>query len=479
MSKNDDLIKLIQGMNEVEVVGYLAFAKARTKRTDSQQATLFHSLRKGSDRDLSKKLYGRESDNAFYALKSRLQKSLVEYLAIHGFETDQRAEMETLRLLLAGRKLLQRECYNLARKTLRKAEKQAKASEEFNLLHEVHLSMISAAHLMNLDRDRLISAFEANRVLIAKNDQLALLFMSFKTNPDTQRLDALKHLTVKLDVKITSDLSVKSLFEILDMYTDAATREGNYHLITSELKQIEKALSAKNPSLLSTQHYYDLLFLLALSLSRISNFTRALHYLASLEKYNLKSKSRQAEVIMLKAMCSNYLGKSAEAIESLEQTVLNRLDAKCLLASFYLQQEQPEKALRQLNKLKHQDSYYERHYSLPLVVKKNLLLLLIYVDLQIEGLVVSQLRKIQRKRIALDKIGEERISHFVKLIVMYHENPSILKSKSFSDKLENLTVANLAEDIFAMSFYAWLKAKVENRPLYEVTQELFKSSAAS
>ena len=470
MNKNDDLIRLIQGLNEAEAVGYLAFAKARTKRTDARQIKLFNYLRKGPQSDLSTKLYGKKSDNAYYALKSRLQQSLVEYLAIQGFETDQRAEMETLRLLLAGRKLLQRECYSLARKTLKKAEKLAKDSEEFNLLHEVYLTMISAAHLIKIDAGKLKSAWEANRVLIDKNDRLALLFMNFKTNPDAKRLKTLRKLSSELEIEISSDLSVKSLFEILDLYTDAASREGNYHLITVEVEMVEKALTSKHPSLLNTHNYYDLLFLLALSFSRITQFDRALNYLFLLQKSDQQSKSRTEEVIMLQALCNNYLGKAMEAIKSLEHAALDRLDVKCLLASFYLQQGQPEKALRQLNKLKHQDLYYERHYTVQLVVKKNLLLLLIYVDLKMENLVDSQLRKIQRKRTTLEKIGEEHILDFLRLILMFNDDRNI--SKIFIDKLEELTASSFAEDVFAMSFYAWLKSKSENRPLYEVTLEL-------
>ncbi len=477
MNKNDDLIRLIQDLNEAEVVGYLAFAKARTKRTDAQQIKLFNYFRKSSQNDLSTRLYGKKGDNAYYALKSRLQQSLVEYLAIQGFETDQRAEMETLRLLLAGRKLLQRECYSLARKTLKKAEKLAKDSEEFNLLHEVYLTMISAAHFMKINAGELKSAWEANRVLIAKNDRLALLFMDFKTNPDAQRLKTLRKLFSELEIEISSDLSVESLYEILDLYTDAASREGNYHFITAELEIVEKALISKHPSLLNTHYYYDSLFLLALSFSRITQFDRALHYLSLLQKSDKQFKSRVDEVIMLQALCNNYLGKAMEAIKNLEQAALDRLDAKCLLASFYLQQGQPEKALRQLNKLKHQDLYYERHYTVQLVVKKNLLLLLIYVDLKMENLVDSQLRKIQRKRTTLEKIGEKRILDFLKLILMFNYNRNI--SKTFMYKLDELTTSNFAEDVFAMSFYAWLKSKSENRPLYELTLELVQNLTQS
>ena len=71
-------------------------------------------------------------------------------------------------------------------------------------------------------------------------------------------------------------------------------------------------------------------------------------------------------------------------------------------------------------------------------------------------------------------IEEHRVLVFMELVKAYYENPDAVRSKAFEDKVEASFVwlDRAQEDIFVMSFYAWLKNKFEINKLYATTLKL-------
>jgi hypothetical protein len=65
---------------------------------------------------------------------------------------------------------------------------------------------------------------------------------------------------------------------------------------------------------------------------------------------------------------------------------------------------------------------------------------------------------------------------YLKLITYYYKHPETITSSTFLNKVETSFnwVEAEQEDIFVMSFFAWLKSKMENQPLYETTLQLVK-----
>ena len=68
----------------------------------------------------------------------------------------------------------------------------------------------------------------------------------------------------------------------------------------------------------------------------------------------------------------------------------------------------------------------------------------------------------------------QRVKIFLKLVKEVVLDPTVLKSASFKEKVdasfEWLPIEE--EDIQAMSFYAWLKSKMQRRPFYDVLLEI-------
>ena len=127
---------------------------------------------------------------------------------------------------------------------------------------------------------------------------------------------------------------------------------------------------------------------------------------------------------------------------------------------------------KQLNR---SDQFYEKQMGFLWVVKKEIIALLLLIELDKLDLVLQKQKAIHKKFYRkLNALGEERVIHFIKLAGIYYDNPQFATSTKFLDQVENSFkwVGVDREDLFAMSFYAWLKSKMEKRDLYVVTLEL-------
>ena len=102
------------------------------------------------------------------------------------------------------------------------------------------------------------------------------------------------------------------------------------------------------------------------------------------------------------------------------------------------------------------------------VIKKNLLEILLLIELDYIDLVESRLNSFRKKHGAhLLAHNEKRIMDYVNLVAAYYHNKQSIQSEGFEKKLDAiLNIDNKEEDLFAISFYAWLKSKMESKNTY-------------
>ncbi|MDG1477345.1 MAG: hypothetical protein P8Q14_09370, partial [Vicingaceae bacterium] len=72
----------------------------------------------------------------------------------------------------------------------------------------------------------------------------------------------------------------------------------------------------------------------------------------------------------------------------------------------------------------------------------------------------------------------KRVSLFIKTIKTILDTPDIMKNKVFIEEVKDtLVVAHSEqEDLQAMAFYAWLKAKMINQNYYEVLLDIVNTN---
>ena len=76
------------------------------------------------------------------------------------------------------------------------------------------------------------------------------------------------------------------------------------------------------------------------------------------------------------------------------------------------------------------------------------------------------------------EINQERAITYLNLVIEYFKAPENATTNSFRNKVENSFqwVGGQQEDIFVMSFYAWLKSKMYKENLYQTTLNLVQIS---
>jgi len=110
--------------------------------------------------------------------------------------------------------------------------------------------------------------------------------------------------------------------------------------------------------------------------------------------------------------------------------------------------------------------------------KKNLIEILLQIDLGNIDLVDSRIKSFKRNYFKnLSEINQERVITYLKLVEIYYKNPEIVTTKEFKENVATSFnwIDTKKEDIFMMSFFAWLKAKMTKQDIYLVTLDLINT----
>jgi hypothetical protein len=109
------------------------------------------------------------------------------------------------------------------------------------------------------------------------------------------------------------------------------------------------------------------------------------------------------------------------------------------------------------------------------LIKKNLAELLLYIELNEDDLFYSRLKSFKRRFTDyLKQIAQLRILKFLYFAEHYYLHPESVSNTDFKNKIELAFswTSIKKEDIFVISFYAWLKNKIDKSSLYQTTIEL-------
>lgn len=480
------IVAILDTLTGDEKQEFLLFLRRRNRRSDTKNEKLFKLIDAGKTENLDVQLYGKSARNSFHALCKRLQDSLIDFLAGRSFAGETSEELEILKLLLASRILFEKKLYKLAIKTLENAERMAIPFELYSILNEIYHTKIQYAHLnMKWSLKEIISTSEVNMQLFQQEYQLnqayAVIKSKLKNTENSSVQDVVTNTFSEFRLEVNQTLTYKSLFQLMELTAIGAKLQSDYHSIFPFMIELYDMVNKKS-NLKDKHRYYHLsiLNLLAITQFRNKNFAASMRFAKELEleirkDNNLHYKRFAARLVMLKALNYNYTGKPKVAIDLLTELKERSLDAQLLIVMCFFQQDKLSEAYQIIKNLRHSDTWYEKKMGWVWVVKKNLIEILILTEQDKLDLVLSRLQRFKKKfSKQLQERGEERVLTFVKLISKYYENPKQVITQEFKEEVENSFewIRREQEDIFVMSFYAWLKAKMENENLYAVTLKL-------
>ncbi len=487
---------IIRTLSDEDKRSFVTSLRQKNKRNDTKNIQLFKLLDTTEPiKDLDIAIYGKPSKGAFHALSKRLHDSLIDFVASKSFEGETSEEMEILKLLLASRIFFEQKQYKIAFKTIQKAELKARAYDLYTILNEIYYTKIQYAHLNPiLSLDALITDFKNNKEAIQQEENLNLFYATVQNELIQHQKDyvvVIQNTLTKFGISTTRDLTFRSLFKILEITNKAAQVTRDYYATLPFVEETYTHIDTKEE--LKDKHLFyhiQILYYVANAHFRNKNFDISQHYLAlmldQMQKQQQKYYRRfYPQYTLLHTLNLNYTGNAQQAILDLETFEEDRhkeqinyvLDLKLSQIVFYFMQSRFKEALGILNNFYHSDHWYTQKAGVIWVIKKNLVEILLHIELDHLDLVESRVNSFRKKHGAYLKNNEEtRALDFLKLVLEYYRNPEMVTTDTFISKIEKAltTAPREQEDVFEMSFYAWLKAKALGTELYATTLELVK-----
>lgn len=481
--------------DQQKFIGYL---EEKNKRKDTKNVKLFKLIAKGEENSkvICHQLYKTNKTNAYHALRKRLFQSLIDFTANKSIEDENSVEIQIIKYILASRVFLLRKTYDVAFKILDKAETLADEHLLFPILNEIYHTKIQyAAHDPKSNLDILISKQKENQKKHQLEDQLNIVYSKLKAVLNTVNSEGrvihleseLSKLLSDYNIELNESLSFKSFYQVLAMANISALITTKYFEI--EVFVINTYNILKNKKESNKQLYYQIYiaYIIANTLFRNKKFKISLQFIDEMHQLmQLKRSTYYKDFILkktlLEALNYNYTNHQEKAIALIE-TIIDKkhsdiegfLDLRLALFMFYFQKEEYAKAKSIIATFYHTDQWYSEKSTLDWVIKKSVAELLLYIELHDDNLFYSRLKSFKRRYTDyLKQIGQKRILTFLNLAEQYYIKPESISSDEFKNKVENsfewTTVKE--EDIFVMSFYAWLKNKIENGNLHQTTLQL-------
>ncbi|WP_125722526.1 hypothetical protein [Flavobacterium ustbae] len=488
-------------MNETEKKAFIHYLSKKNKRKDTRNVELFYFLETDDIKFKNKFSKDKKSIDAYHALRKRLYDNMIDFMANRSFENDTSQENAVLRLVVVSRLFFEHKLIKTAFKCLAKAEEIALSIEHFSLLNEIYQTQIQFAHF-NLSEpiEKIIQKYKANKKQLEYEEQLNLGYAVLR-----RELAAIYHEGRIVDfqavikntiethgISLKQGLTFKSLYQILFIANEYASINNNFSLIQSFVIKSYRFISKKTE--LRDRHLYYhiyILYFIANFYFRNGQFTESLNYLdlmfTELQKQSGKYYQRFClRYFLLLAFNQNYLGNSQKAIEIAEKALSSNKkadpndvnDIRLMLIVFYVQQNAGSKAAKEMAKLNHTDSWYEKKMGMDWTIKKCLVELLLHVQQENTELALSRIKSFKRRyKKYLLTVNEERVIHYLLFVEQYVMKPEIIRTPKFQKAIEDFIISaqNGPKDILIMSFLSWLVAKVRLKTTYENTLDLLKT----
>ena len=107
------------------------------------------------------------------------------------------------------------------------------------------------------------------------------------------------------------------------------------------------------------------------------------------------------------------------------------------------------------------------------MIKRDLVALIIHLELEHLDLTDSLLRRFRRTH-APAIASDTRLALFLSYIRQIHNSPQVVEEVRFRESVKkHFTTEHLHdEDIFLLSFFSWIKAKINKVSIYTTTLDL-------
>lgn len=489
----NDLNQLIDTIPKDDQQRFINYLTKKNKRKDAKNIHLFKLLSQGhSDtEEICKLLYNTTNRVAYHALRKRLYQSAIDFIANQNIEHENTIEMQVIKYIIVSRNLFAQQQYSIAYKILNKAEVIALENFAFALLNEIYHTQIQYAYTIpTVDLNRIIDKFKKNQHYYLTEERLNIAYAKIRSAIQDIRFNGkiinLPEFILKtLDqYELTTDdsLSFKSLYQLITITNLSALTTKDYYNIESFLLNTYEKIEHHKHKDKQLYYHIHVVYQIANMFFRNKKFGQAFQYLEKMQDLmllqNKKFKNQYlAKYENLLALNYCYTGNIDQAIiitakyaNAKHKDTEALLDIHLSLCVYYFLATEFSKALKIINSFYHSDQWYEQKAGKEWVMKKNLIEILLHIELTNIDLVSSRTLSFKRKYYPyLKTLGENRVITFLNLVEETFNNPELIATDEFRQKINTSFEfkSTIQEDIFVMSFYSWLKAKINKGDLYD------------
>ncbi len=440
----DELIDIIAFLSERERQRFIQFQQTRNQRGDTKNTELFRLLCKKSYANLDTIIYGKPAKNSLYALTKRLKDSLIEFVAIRNFEEESSEEMYILRGLLAARVFFEQRLFSLAIKTLRKAEKEAATLDAYALLCEIyHTKVQYLNHYPFETYNNTITTYRKYVLALQQEHQINMLCAQVAMVSEEHDVAPFAWLQKERQLKFDETITYKGYFLMLKQVYRVGEKNRQFNEAHHWITTFFSAVNRKKESITKHRYYYSrILLLVAISHFRNKTFETSLSLLSQLEEV-LKtmllpgSQNLRQQLQQYRALNYLYSGAIEKSVAVLSEIDKSTPEAMLIRVLVFFQQEQFEKAYRELLQLNRPRTYYLKIFGSAWVLQKELMEILLLMEKDLLDPLASRLKSFRRKhRNTLKIMGESRAFVFLSLAEKWYDNPSIATSEEFLQKIE-------------------------------------------
>ncbi|MFM7023738.1 MAG: hypothetical protein ACKOXB_12250 [Flavobacteriales bacterium] len=487
MDSIQEVIHSLSDEQQKEFVYFIQRNKYRKGRKDLQLFNLLKQEKEYKGDELVKQLKT-TNQNAYHTIRKRLFAHLADYVVLQSTSGDAGTASHVNAIIGVVNYLFDKGLNKQAWKYISLAEKIAVEHEFRDVLNTIYLLQIEKCHL-NPEADiyMLVMKYEQNYEALQLNEKLQIasglirnkLNLEKKKGIDINFGDivdnALQRLKINEKVLNTPKISldfIKIIRAGIIAKKDFYTFEP--FILKAYTKHYKSADQESNPVVKS-----EFLYLLAHTLYRNKKFTESLYYTNELYKAlracsRAHQKQQQSRFHQLKAANLVFLNQSKDGIDCLNDLLKNekqlsieeKSNTLVNLGIYYFLQRDLKKANQILLKLNHSDSWYKKAMGAEWLFKKHLMEILLFIDLKHTDVAESRIRFIERsfKAFKTNPVYERAFGFLdlVKLHITTNDRKTLIKEI----EKQVVFVPFEYEDLQAMTFFAWLRAKASGEDFY-------------
>jgi len=484
-----NLREIIHSFDAREQAEFQYFVQRHKQKKDRKDLELFKLLKQPVELSAAEAIekLGTKNANAYHAIRKRLFKHISDFILVKSVDEDMSAGASVNSLYLISRYLFGRSLNKSAWKYLRKAEELGLQHDQFQYLNVIYNLQIEQQLVQEQDSlQEIIQKYEDNK---RKNDELERI--NITKSLIREQVELYKRDGKGLDFKAIIDYSLNSfsliqrvmsspklLYELLDMMRKSVVATKDF--ISFEPFLISSYNSLKNKD----KPYYNVLILLMIVHTKYRNkkFQESITYIEQVrgelvlcgKPFQNKVHARIQQLLAANYIFLDEIQKAIGILKGLSQgkVKLNAADVANVRMNtgIYLAFSGDFKAAHKVwLSMQHSEKWYQKIMGIEWVMKKNLMEIIMFYEMEHLDLVESKIRSMERRYADLFKVAAyDNARIFLGLIKEFVYAGVDLDLEKFKEKIEASIEwrPKEQEDLQAMMFYAWLRSKVYHADYY-------------